>query len=176
MLKSTTISLTQGNEKIDLTGLTDYKATRKVMLDNETDPLHETRGGYPDLLHLINEANREGNEGTPREYAVEPDQTDIVVFPVPQQAYTGTLLYYSIPAAPTDDTETPWFRDTMSLVMAVAEYSKLRDQESLVQLMTAQVNEMITRARMVARDRGRDRPVTMRRDRGAFPKVGIDQG
>lgn len=176
LLTSTAITVTAEQSTVDISALTDYKAVRKVMLDNVADPLTEASGGYPDLIHSVNEAARTSNYGTPAEYATTPDKQDLVLYPIPAQAYTGTLLYYRIPAAPTADTESPWFPDTMALVAAVAEYSKLHSQESLVTLVERQVKTMIASARAAARDRGRDRPVTMRRDRSSFPEVRIDRG
>lgn len=176
LLKTQSITALKETARIDISGISDYKATRKVRFDEITAPLLESKGGYPDLIHTVEEAEREGNYGTPREYVIEPDKTDLILYPIPEKQYSGHLLYYSIPATPTDDTEEPWFEDTAALVMAVAEFAKLHQQESLVQLVQAQVDTMVARTRMAARDRGRDRPVTMRRDPNSFPEVQIDRG
>ena len=169
-------TLTKGSEVLDISALTDFKVPRKLRLDTTNEPLYEAEGGYPELLHLVEEEKLNGSEGQPRVFAVAPDKQSLIVHPIPNSAFTGDLLYYSIPDAPTADTETPWMEDTMLLTLLVAEFSKLHDQEMTLAQFMGIVTEALVRARQNALPRGRDSAVKIRRDPRHYPRIQIDQG
>lgn len=168
--KEAPISLSAGDEKASLAAVTDFGKVLQVHMDKDGVPLKQVR--YDEIWRKIRVDQGANSQGTPTEFAVEPDKTDLVVWPIPKKAAAGKLRYISVPVQPdpgaanevTYNADVPNFPDSYALVMAVAEFAKLYDQEEFFALTDQLVARIMAEARVAEWDNSRASAVSAKLD------------
>lgn len=156
--------------QIDLSALTRYRNIKALRLNTIKDALFQNQH-YEDLWQQI-EADSETSpviSGTPVQFAITPDKSIMVLYPIPNVAYTGKVLYYSMPnvSAFISSTVVP-FEDSMALVSAVEQFARNYDKDTMVNLSTSIAHQLFGEYRAAQEDAGRQSALAVRLDPATF--------
>lgn len=88
---------------------------------------------FPTLWQRVRYDNSQSSttSDAPTHFAIDPSTAKLWVWPVPDAAWTGDILYYKVPAEMTSDVTVPEFPDSMALVKAVTTFVESYERESL---------------------------------------------
>jgi hypothetical protein len=170
MLKTAAITTGSGSDgtySIDLTALTNYRASKGLKLYQVTNPLDFQQNWVSLNQQILADLDAAGSPptGVPDTFAVKPDKTQIHVHPIPQQIYTGTLYYYKIfdvTSATLTTSSIPDFEDSMALVQAVELFTRNYDKDTLVNLSESIAVKLFSQYRVSQPDAGRVKPILVR--------------
>lgn len=163
---------------IDLTpgganAIVNYRNAKMLKLYQITDPL-QFEQNYPKLKARILADYDNANGGTPpmgipQIFSVNPQKTQIIVWPIPIQVYTGTLWAYLIPSAAAITTGTTLdYEDTNGLIQAVAMFARDYDKDTMVSLTEKIANQLFGEYRVNTEEANRATPNIPQLDSNRF--------
>lgn len=157
----TTWSIAANAYSQSLSAVSLYRSIDSLIITNPvqtTTDVTLTERPWKDIWALVNQAiaTTPVQTGTPQWFAVKPDKSEFWIYPVPSVAYSGKLLYYTMPnvAGWTTSTVLP-FEDTQCLVTALAEVIQRWDKEQQSTLMARVADQMWADYRAAHEDQGR---------------------
>lgn len=155
LITEASISGTAGSSDVDISSLATYRSILRVHLDGDDQPLKQQ--DYPDIWKQVRVDTAAGSTGTPEHFAIKPDSTTLVLWPIPKTQPVGKILYYRVPAAMTSDSDVPWFADAHTMVNAVADFSATYDKDPLLQVIQRNLDVALGKAVQGLDDSNRSR-------------------
>jgi len=135
LVKEASISAAAGNEEVTI-GQADYRSIKTLHLDGDDQPLIQE--DHTIIWRKLRVDKENGQTGIPTHFAINPVGDKILLYPVPKNAETGKILYYSIPDSLAGD-DTPFVKDANILVSAVADFAAMYDRDTMQQIITRNV-------------------------------------
>lgn len=172
------LTSTAGSELVSISSLADFDGRiNKVRIAGSERPLIEMR--YDEAVDAVEFSKEVGGLGIPTHFAVDPGLLNLLLYPLPQEGKAVKLLYYKVPTIPdpsdatTFDASTPDLPYAKVLTDAVAAFSKLWDQESLVVLQESLFQKALTQAKANIKHVGRAKATTFKinPNRWFFPRI-----
>ena len=171
LLRSGTFSAAANSTSCTIT-LADSNAYRAIDLVTITSPAGEQtspleQAAYKDILQKIKQDNSytAPTTGTPQFFAMDPTNTTptMLLWPIPQRAYSGTALYYCLPSVLSYTTSSfVDFPDSFALINAVAEVVQRWDKEPHEAVFRLVGQDLYGRVRASMGDRGRSNARSLR--------------
>lgn len=160
------ITVSAGNQEVSLASLTRYRSINAVFI-NTVGRLEQTDYKSLWLRSQTDLSQSPDTTGIPTHFAISPDRSKLLLYPIPTAAYTGKILYYRIPdvsgytgatAANSID-----FEDSLALVKMMEEFSRNWDKDNFVAMTSLVAEKVFGQYRVAAEDQGRDRgPIEMK--------------
>jgi hypothetical protein len=147
----------------------DYGKLLAFHIDNEPTPMQQVQG-FADLWQKIRYDASQSTLTTsaPTHFAIDVANSKVWVWPVPDAAWTGDILYYKVPAEMTVDADVPDFPDSLALVKAVTTYVESYERESLQILIERTTDETLRGYAAATEDIGRVGGLTVQMDPAVF--------
>lgn len=162
LAKTATITTGSPTNVVSLASVTDLEFIKEVYFQ-DLGKLREDQS-WEHLTWQLAEDARYSAVGVPSHYALAPDKSQLIIWPKPDTARTGSLFYQRQPAEITVTSNVPWYHDASALVDAVTEFSLFYDKEQW----------QVIADRMVARAIAKSAPAMLFRGRGQSLRIKPD--
>lgn len=147
----------------------DYGRLLAFHIDGEATPMMQVQD-FATLWQKIRYDVAQDTTTTtaPTHFAIDVANSKLWVWPVPDAAWTGDILYYKIPAEMTADSAVPEFPDSLALVKAVTTFVESYERESLQILIERATDETLRAFAAATEDIGRVAGLSMQMDPAVF--------